>query len=140
MFLNDIRNIFDIPWNDELTYGEVRRVEEVEHSDYSFNEADVELLQLQFGQWEQEAERLLDRVHKAPEGALAAPLILPAYESVLKCSHLFNVLDARGAFSVTERAANIQRIRRVACRCAEAYLAARREAGFPLLAATGATS
>ena len=69
------------------------------------------------------------------------PLILPAYEATLKCSHLFNVLDARGALAVTERAASIQRIRRLACRSAEAYVESRRAAGFPLLhksaAATG---
>ncbi len=63
-----------------------------------------------------------------------APLVLPAYEATLKCSHLFNVLDARGAFSVTERAASIRRIRRLACRCAAAHVAQREAAGFPLLA------
>jgi glycyl-tRNA synthetase alpha chain len=62
-----------------------------------------------------------------------APLVLPAYEAALRCSHLFNVLDARGAFSVTERAAHIQRIRRLACRSAEAHLRQREAAGFPLL-------
>ncbi len=127
MFLNDIRSIFDIPWNEDVTYGELRRAEEVEHSAYSFDEADISQLQRQFEEWESEAGRLL-----ALEGK-RGPLVLPAYEAVLRCSHLFNVLDARGAFSVTERAASIQRIRRLSCRCAEAYLEQREAAGFPLL-------
>ena len=133
MFLNDIRNIFDIPWNDAVSYGEVRHAEEVEHSDYSFNFADISFFGEQFERWEAEAERLLEpaaRHETAPR-----PLVLPAYDAVLKCSHLFNVLDARGAFSVTERAAFIQRIRKLACRCAGAYLQQRDQAGYPLLSA-----
>jgi glycyl-tRNA synthetase alpha chain len=127
MFLNDIRSIFDIPWNDDLSYGEIRRVEEVEHSAYSFDEAAISQLQRQFEEWESDAGRLL-----ALEGK-HGPLVLPAYEAALRCSHLFNTLDARGAFSVTERAASIQRIRRLSCRCAKAYLEQREAAGFPLL-------
>ena len=123
MFVNDIKNIFDIPWNGEgVTYGDVRRQEEVEHSIYSFREADVALLRAQFQAWESEAARLA-----------ALPLVVPAHESVLKCSHLFNVLDARGALSVTERAAFIQRIRKLACAVADAYVEQREKAGFPLL-------
>jgi glycyl-tRNA synthetase alpha chain len=72
------------------------------------------------------------------EEEASTPVALPAYEAVLKCSHLFNVLDARGAFSVTERAAFIGRIRRLACRSAEAWLSGRESAGFPLLAAARA--
>jgi len=125
MFINDIRNLFDIPWNDNVSYGDVRHFEEVEHSAYSFNEADVPFFHEQFDRWEAEATRLLER----GEG----PLVLPAYEATLKCSHLFNVLDARGALSVTERANSIQRIRRLSCRCAEAWVARRAEAGHPLL-------
>jgi glycyl-tRNA synthetase alpha chain len=130
MFLNDIRNIFDIPWNDTVRYGELRRQEEVEQSAWCFREADLDLLRTQFEGWEKEAERLL--------GSLEAPLVWPAYEAALKCSHLFNVLDARRAISVTERAAFIQRIRRLACRAAAAYLAQREAAGFPLLRTVGA--
>ncbi len=123
MFLNDIKNIFDIPWNDAgITYGDVRRQEEIEHSIYSFREADVSQLRSQFESWEREAARLVAR-----------PLVVPAHEAVLKCSHAFNVLDARGALSVTERAACIQRIRRLACLVADAYLTQREAAGFPLL-------
>jgi glycyl-tRNA synthetase alpha chain len=127
MFLNDIKNIFDIPWNDNgVTYGDVRRQEEIEHSDYSFNEADVQFFGQQFGRWEGEAQRLLAREREEDGGTLPAPLVMPAYEAVLKCSHLFNVLDARGALSVTERAAHIQRIRRLSCACADAYVAVRK--------------
>jgi glycyl-tRNA synthetase alpha chain len=134
MFLNDIRNIFQIPWNDELTYGAVRHTEEVEQSAYAFDEADVPFHREQFERWEREAERLLGRTAPgAGDEPEPAPLVLPAYEAALKCSHLFNVLDARGAFSVTERAAHIQRIRRLACRCADAQLRQREAAGFPLL-------
>jgi len=128
MYLNDIRNVFDIPWNGQVSYGEVRHAEEVEHSRYSFEGADVDLLRRQFDSWEAEAARLLDGER---------PLVLPAYEAALKCSHLFNVLDARGAFSVTERAACIRRIRRLACRCAAAHVAGREAAGFPLLRGAG---
>ena len=133
MFLNDIRNIFDIPWNDALTYGDVRHHEEVEHSAYSFHGADVALLRGHFDAWEQEAQRLLKRVSQDDGEQRHDPLVLPAYEAVLKCSHLFNVLDARGALSVTERATSIQRIRRLACGCADAYLAQREAKGFPLI-------
>jgi glycyl-tRNA synthetase alpha chain len=123
MFLNDIKNIFDIPWNDSgITYGDVRQREEVEHSVYSFREADVPFFRTQFDSWEKEAARLVE-----------LPLVVPAHEAVLKCSHLFNVLDARGALSVTERAAFIQRIRKLACLVAAAYVAQRAAAGFPLL-------
>jgi glycyl-tRNA synthetase alpha chain len=132
MFLNDIRNIFDIPWNDRIRYGEVRREEEIEHSVYSFREADVDFLREQFTSWERESLRLLGRCDAAGE---PAPLVLPAYEAALRCSHLFNVLDARGAFSVTERAASIQRIRRLACRAAGAHVSRRERLGFPLLEA-----
>jgi glycyl-tRNA synthetase alpha chain len=95
-----------------VTYGDVRKREEVEHSIYSFREADVAMFRTMFEMWEKEAARLA-----------AIPLVIPAHEAVLKCSHLFNVLDARGAISVTERAAFIQRIRKLACAVAEAHLA-----------------
>jgi len=132
MFINDIRNVFLIPWNDRLTYGDVRRGDELEQSIYAFEEADVALLHAQFEQWEGEAGRLLSPAEPAA-ARRAWPLVLPAYEATLKCSHLFNVLDARGAFSVTERAAFMKRIRSLACRCAAAFLDRRKAEGFPLL-------
>jgi glycyl-tRNA synthetase alpha chain len=130
MFLNDIRNIFDIPWNAGVTYGQVRRDEEVDMSHFCFRDAAPELVRGQFEGWEAESARLLAR----EEG----PNVWAAYEAALKCSHLFNVLDARGAISVTERAAFIGRIRRLAVRCADAWLERREAAGFPLLPRTEA--
>lgn len=121
MFLNDIRDVYEIPWNDTVRYGDVRHAEEYEHSVYSFEAADIEFFQEQFARWEAESGRLLSRVKEGADGEEAAPLILPAYEATLKCSHLFNVLDARGALSVTERAAHIQRIRKLSCACAAHY-------------------
>ena len=129
MFLNNIKNVYDIPWNDRLSYGQVRLQEEIEHSVYSFRAADIDFLNGEFERWERETGRLLEL---APENG---SVLLPAYEATLRCSHLFNVLDARGAFSVAERAASIQRIRKLACRSAEAYLAQREALGHPLLAA-----
>jgi glycyl-tRNA synthetase alpha chain len=124
MFLNGIRNVYDIPWNDAVRYGEVRQREEFEHSTYAFEASDGRWLLGQFGDHEREAVRLLDR---------DPPLLYPAYDEALKCSHIFNLLDARGAISVTERAAYIQRIRALAVRCATLYLALREESGYPLL-------
>ncbi|MBP7146827.1 MAG: glycine--tRNA ligase subunit alpha [Acidobacteria bacterium] len=126
MFVNDIRNIFDIPWarapwapGGFVPYRALRERAEREQSAYSFQHADVAEHRRQFDNAEGEALRLLERVEGQRE-----PLLIPAYERVLECSHLFNVLDARGALSVTERAAMIQRIRRMAVACAKTYLAA----------------
>jgi len=124
MFLTGIRNIFEIPWSDGLTYGEVRRREELEHSTYAFEAADPALLLRLFELYEGECRALLDR---------DPPLLYPAYDYALRCSHTFNLLDARGVISITERAAYIQRIRALAVRCAARYVVLRQEAGFPLL-------
>lgn len=124
MFLTGTRNIFDIPWCEGISYGEVRRQEEREHSAYAFEAADTGMLQAVFDGAEKEAMALLDR---------ESPLLYPAYDQALRCSHTFNLIDARGAISITERAAYIQRIRALAVRCAARYLELRREAGFPLL-------
>lgn len=131
MFTNDIRNIFDIPWaradwyeGGFVPYRTLRERAEREQSAYSFEEAAVEQHREAFDFAEAEANRLLDRVLAEEEGgeALPAPLLIPAYERVLKASHLFNVLDARGALSVTERQAMIQRIRRLSVRCARSWM------------------
>ncbi|MGH9870607.1 MAG: glycine--tRNA ligase subunit alpha [Candidatus Polarisedimenticolia bacterium] len=132
MFLNNIDNIFDLPWAPHpsgeprrfITYGEVRRREEAELSRHGFELADVDATRRMFEMHEAEARRLLEH------GAVA-----PAYDACLKCSHLFNLLDARGALGVAERTAWIGRVRRLAAGCAKAFLAARAEQGFPLLAA-----
>jgi glycyl-tRNA synthetase alpha chain len=130
MFLGLSRSIYDIGWvgasdlGSAIDYGQVRHQDEVEFSKYYFEVADVDFLRAQFEGWERESGRCLER-----------GLVLPAYEGALKCSHLFNVLDARGAVSVTERVALIRRVRRLAVACAEAYVASRERLGFPLLAA-----
>lgn len=115
-------NVFDIAWADGIAYGDVYRRAEYEHSKYSFEEADVEMLFNLFNIYEREAARIIDQ-----------GLVLPAYDYVLKCSHTFNVLDARGAVSVTERTSYLLRVRDLARRCALAYIKQREEMGFPLL-------
>jgi len=122
LFLGKARSIFDIPWNDTLTYGQIRHHEEVELSRYSFEVAETD--------W---AQTLFERSEREARLALAAGLVLPAYEATLLCSHEFNVLDARGAVSATERVAYIRRVRDLACAVAKAYVAARESAGYPLL-------
>jgi glycyl-tRNA synthetase alpha chain len=129
MFLSQSKSIYDIEWVAGLRYGPVRRQEEVEFSQYYFELADVAFLQQQFEGFEREAGR-----------CLAAGLVLPAYECALKCSHAFNVLDARGAVSVTERVALMKRVRDLAVSCAKGYTESRQRLGFPLLATAPATA
>lgn len=121
MYLQGVDNVYDLIWTDDVTYGDVFWQNEVEQSRYNFEEADAELLFAAFDQHAREAERLL-----------AGELVLPAYDHVLKCSHLFNVLDARGAISVTERTQFIANVRRLARRCAELHVKERERLGFPL--------
>jgi glycyl-tRNA synthetase alpha chain len=115
-------NVFDLEWAPGITYGEIRREEEFEYSKHAFEAADVPMLRAAFDASEREAARLLD-----------AGLIVPAYEHVLRCSHSFNLLDARGAVGVAERASLMARCRVLARRCAEQYAARREELGWPLL-------
>ncbi len=110
----------------EITYGDVYHQNEVEQSKYNFEHANVELLFRHFGEHEAEARRLI-----------AAGLALPGYEMVMKCSHTFNLLDARGAISVTERAAYIGRVRALAREVAQAYHDSRQALGFPMCRASG---
>ena len=105
-----------------VTYGEVFHQNEVEQSTYNFEKADVDMLLDLFNRYEGEAKRVIE------EG-----MVLPAYEYCLKCSHTFNLLDARGAISVTERTGYIGRIRNLARLCAEAYVKQREAMGYPLL-------
>jgi len=124
MFLGLERSIYDIRWvPDGIDYRGVRHQDEVEMSKYGFEVADVDFLRANFDGYEREARRCLE-----------AGIVLPAYECTLKCSHQFNLLDARGAVSVTERVALMKRVRDLAIACAERYLESRRELGFPLLA------
>ena len=111
MFLSKVNSIYDVMWNDSLSYGEVRRMDEVEMSRYCFDVADVEFQTILFERNEREARR-----------ALEAGLVRPAYEAALACSHAFNVLDARGAVSPTERAAFINRVRARVRACCLRYV------------------
>jgi glycyl-tRNA synthetase alpha chain len=122
MYLQGVDNVYDLQWNDRITYGDVHHQQEVEQSTYNFEVADVDALLGFFNQYEAEAKKIIAR-----------DLVLPAYEYCLKCSHMFNLLDARGAISVTERTGYIARIRNIVRLCAEAYLKQRQALGFPLL-------
>jgi glycyl-tRNA synthetase alpha chain len=122
MYLQGIDNVYDLMWNETVKYREVAHRQEVEQSTYNFEEADVEMLFKLFDMYEKEAKRII-----------AKALVLPAYEFTLKCSHTFNLLDARSAISVTERTGYIARIRNLTRACAEAYVNQRKEMGYPLL-------
>jgi glycyl-tRNA synthetase alpha chain len=122
MYLQGVDNVYDLKWNDHITYGDVHHQQEVEQSTYNFEKADVAMLFDFFDKYEAEAKRLIE------DG-----LVLPTYEYCLKCSHTFNLLDARGAISVTERTGYIGRIRNLARLSAEAYVRQREAMGYPLL-------
>ncbi len=123
MFIQGVDSIFDLEWVDGVTYGDVFMQNEVEYSKYNFEVSDANGLFSLFNSYEAEAKRLIE------EG-----LVLPGYDFVLKCSHTFNLLDARGAISVTERQRFIGRVRALARIAAQGYLATRESLGFPLLA------
>ncbi len=122
MYLQGVDSIFDIRWNDALTYGDVHLQGEIEECTYNFEASDSALLFNLFDLYEKEALRLMER-----------KLVLPAFGYVLKCSHSFNLLDARGVISVTERTRYIGRARNLSKQVAIAYLEKRSEMGFPLL-------
>ncbi len=125
MYLQGVDNVFDIQWNKDLTYRDMHHRSEFEFSHYNFNVSDKELYFKLFDLYEKECLAILE--NEEPK------LVLPAYDFVLKCSHAFNMLDARGAISVTERVGYITRVRNIARKCAEQYLNIREEMGFPLL-------
>ncbi|MDQ1239705.1 MAG: glycyl-tRNA synthetase alpha chain [Thermodesulfobacteriota bacterium] len=124
MFLQGVESVYDLKWNDVVTYGDIHHRSEVEGSVYNFDRADVDLLIKLFGMYESESAALLD---------LEQPLVLPGYDYCLKCSHVFNILDARGAISVAERTAYIHRVRNLARKAAQAYVEQRQTMGFPLM-------
>lgn len=126
MYLQNVDNIFDLQWVGDITYGDVFHQNEVEQSKYNFEIGDTDMLFRLFEMYESEAKRILE------EG-----LVLPGFDYVLKCSHTFNLLDARGAISVTERTSYIGRVRALARKCAGVYLKARESLGYPLLARKG---
>ncbi|HHI97571.1 MAG TPA: glycine--tRNA ligase subunit alpha [Thermodesulfatator atlanticus] len=111
MYLQGVDNVFELAWNGDLRYGDIHHRGEVEYSIYNFEEANVEMLRELFDAWEKEGLRLLE-----------LGLALPGYDCCIKCSHLFNLLDARKALSVAERTAYIARVRNLAKRAAQAWL------------------
>lgn len=121
MYVQGVENVFELVYAPGITYGDIFHQNEVEQSAYNFEKSDVEFLFHAFNAHERSARELVD-----------ASLALPAYEQVLKAAHTFNLLDARGAISVTERAAYIGRIRNLARAVAQAYLDSRARLGFPL--------
>jgi glycyl-tRNA synthetase alpha chain len=121
MYLQGVENVYDLVWTPGLSYGDVYHQNEVEQSTYNFEQSDAAWLLRLFGDYEEQAKRLME-----------VKLALPAYEMVLKAAHTFNLLDARGAISVTERAAYIGRIRNLARAVAQAYYASREALGFPM--------
>lgn len=122
MYLQSCENIYDLAWTEDVSYGDVYHQNEVEQSTYNFEYSDSHWLFDQFQNYEAQANRLM-----------TVPLALPAYEMVLKAAHTFNLLDARGAISVTERATYINRIRSLSKLVAQAYLQSREQLGFPML-------
>lgn len=127
MYLQNVENVYDLQYNDKLKYGDVFHRDEVEFSRYNFELADVSMLFKLFDMYEAEGKRLCEQKNATP-----------AYDYCLKCSHTFNLLDARRAISVTERQGYILRVRELARLCAEAYLETRKELGYPLIASAAA--
>jgi glycyl-tRNA synthetase alpha chain len=125
MYLQGKENVFDLVWTEGVTYGDVYHQNEVEQSRYNFEQANANWLFQQFNDYEAEAKRLM-----------LLDLPLPAYEMVMKCSHAFNLLDARGAISTTERAAYIGRVRGLARLVAQSYFDSRERLGFPMCRST----
>ena len=121
MYLQGVDNVYNLSWTDGLSYGDVYKQNEVEQSTYNFEHSDAEFLFTAFAAHEKQAKHLM-----------AEQLALPAYEQVLKAAHSFNLLDARGAISVTERAAYIGRIRNLARSVAQSYYESRERLGFPM--------
>ncbi|NLI91635.1 MAG: glycine--tRNA ligase subunit alpha [Peptococcaceae bacterium] len=125
-FIQRKDSVFDIEWVGDIRYGDIYLQNEKDYSRYNFEVADVEALRTWFEMYEKEAER-----------TVKYGLVVPAYDYVLKCSHTFNLLEARGAISVTERTGYIARVRNLARLCAQAYVTQREELGFPLLKQKG---
>lgn len=122
MYIQEKENVYDIDWNGTYTYGDVFHQNEFEQSTYNFELADTALLFDLFDKYEKETVRVIELGY-----------VHPAYDYVLKCSHTFNLLDSRGAISVSERTAFISRVRNLARLCAQCYLKQREELGYPLL-------
>lgn len=124
MYVQDVDSVYDLKWTDDLSYGDIFQLPEYEHSVYTFDKADSEVLKGLFTTYETEAEKCIDD-----------ELIYPAYDYILKSSHTFNVLDANGSIGVSERAHYIKRVRDMARSVANLYYNKREALGFPLLGA-----
>jgi glycyl-tRNA synthetase alpha chain len=122
MYLQNVESVYDLKWNDHVSYGDIYHRNEVEQSTYNFTESDKEMLVKLFGMHFTEANNLLNK-----------KLVMPGYEQVLKCSHYFNLMDARGILGRDERMKRILDIRRLSERVAQLYLEQRINLGFPLL-------
>jgi glycyl-tRNA synthetase alpha chain len=122
MYLQNVESVYDLKWNDKVTYGDLFHRNEVEQSKFNFEESDPDMLIRLFNMHEAESRRLMDK-----------KLVMPAYEQALKCSHYFNLMDARGILGRDERMKNILRRRSLSERVARAFLEHRIELGFPLL-------
>ena len=122
MYIQGIDNVYDLQWTDRITYGDVHHRGEVEWSVYNFEKADIDMLRKLFDMYEAEGIRVSKD-----------DLVLPTYDACLKCSHTFNMLNARGAISVAERTSYIGRVRNLARLSAEGYLKQREQMGYPLL-------
>jgi len=123
-YIQGVDNVWDIMYNEKLRYSDLFEASEIQHSIYNFEQADTQMLFTMFGMFESEAKRLL---------SLEKPLVYPGYDYVMKCSHTFNLLDARGAIAVSERQGYILRVRNMARMAAKAYIELRESLGFPLL-------
>lgn len=125
MYLQNIDNVYDLKWNKDLTYGDIFHQNEVQWSTYNFDESNPELWHSHFNDFEKEALSLIEK-----------DLPIPAYDFVMKASHAFNMLDARGIISVSERTNYINRVRNLACQIANLYLTHRQKLSYPLLKET----
>ena len=121
-FLQDVSSVYDLRWSDDTKYGEIRLAEEQQFSEYSFNRSDAKAIRLEFDSHEKQAKELLDGFAGTKGQERERYPLLATYDQCLKCSHLFNLLDARGVISTTERAALMARVRTLACRTAAQYL------------------
>lgn len=121
MYLQNVDNVFDIKWSENIKYEDIFKMAEYENSKYSFEDANVDLLEKLFKEHESEANRLVE-----------LDLVIPAYDNVLKCSHIFNTLDAKGAISASERSHYIKRVRDISQEVAKCYIKKREELGYPL--------
>lgn len=122
LYIQNKNDVYDLDYTNEIKYGDIFRKAEYEHSVYSFDESNKEMLFNQFITFEEEALKLIEK-----------GLVMPAYDYVLKCSHTFNLLDARGAIGVSQRAGYIAKVRNMAKKIASLYVEQREEMGYPLL-------